>query len=52
MTIDTTPKSPLDGLVSCGACGAPMEYEAPTQDMRPATPTGAATQAARTVDRL
>ena len=32
MTIDTTPKSPLDGLVSCGACGAPMEYEAPTQD--------------------
>ena len=31
MTIDTTPKSPLDGLVSCGACGAPMEYEAPTQ---------------------
>ena len=32
MTIDPTPKSPLDGLVSCGACGAPMEYEAPTQD--------------------
>ena len=32
MTTGTTPKSPLDGLVSCGACGAPMEYEAPTQD--------------------
>ena len=31
MTTGTTPKSPLDGLVSCGACGAPMEYEAPTQ---------------------
>ena len=32
MTIDTTPKSPLDGLVSCGLCGGQMDYEAPTQD--------------------
>ena len=32
MTTDTTPKSPLDGLVSCGLCGAPMDHEAPTQD--------------------
>ena len=32
MTIDTTPKSPLDGLISCGLCGATMDYEAPTQD--------------------
>ena len=32
MITGTTPKSPLDGLVSCGLCGAPMEYEEPTQD--------------------
>ena len=32
MTIDTTPKSPLDGLISCGLCGAAMDHEAPTQD--------------------
>lgn len=32
MTTDTTPKSPLDGLVICGGCGAPMDYEGPTQD--------------------
>ena len=32
MTIDTTPQSPLDGLVSCGLCGGQMDYEAPNQD--------------------
>ena len=32
MTTGTTPKSPLDGLVSCGRCGAPMDYVAPTRD--------------------
>ena len=32
MTTGTTPKSPLDGLVSCGRCGAPMDFAAPAWD--------------------
>ena len=32
MTTDTTPQTPLDGLVSCGNCGAPMHYEEPNED--------------------
>ena len=30
MTTGTTPKSPLDGLVSCGLCGTPMKYREPS----------------------
>ena len=32
MTTDTTPKTPLDGLISCGSCGAPMRYDEATGD--------------------
>ena len=32
MTTDTTPKTPLDGLISCGSCGAPMRYDEATED--------------------
>ena len=31
MTTNTAPKTPLDGLVSCGSCGAPMHYEEPDE---------------------
>lgn len=27
MTAETTPKTPLDGLLRCGICGAPVRYE-------------------------
>ena len=29
MTTETTPKTPLDGLLMCGMCGAPLRYEEP-----------------------
>ena len=29
MTTETTPKTPLDGLLMCGICGAPLRYEEP-----------------------
>ena len=29
MTTETTPKTPLDGLLMCGICGAPLLYEEP-----------------------
>ena len=32
MTTGTPPKSPLDGLVICGSCGAPIDFEGPGQD--------------------
>ena len=32
MTTDTTPRTPLDGLISCGSCGAPMRYDEATGD--------------------
>ena len=32
MTTGTTPKTPLDGLISCGSCGAPMRYDEATGD--------------------
>ena len=32
MTTDTTPKTPLDGLISCGSCGAPIRYDEATED--------------------
>ena len=32
MTMGTPPKSPLDGLVICGSCGAPIDFEGPGQD--------------------
>ena len=31
MTMGTPPKSPLDGLVICGSCGAPIDFEGPGQ---------------------
>ena len=31
MAIGTTARSPLDGLISCGRCGAPMDYKAPSR---------------------
>ena len=31
MTAETTPKTPLDGLISCGSCGAPMRYDEATE---------------------
>ena len=27
MTTGTTPRSPLEGLISCGRCGVPMQFE-------------------------
>ena len=35
MTADTTPKTPLAGLISCGSCGAPMRYDKATGDHGP-----------------
>ena len=32
MTTSAAPQSPLDGLVSCGLCGALMDYKSPDQD--------------------
>ena len=32
MTADTTTKTPLHGLVSCGSCGAPMRHDKATGD--------------------
>ena len=32
MTTDTTAKTPLAGLISCGSCGAPMRYDKATGD--------------------
>ena len=32
MTTDTTPRTPLDGLISCGSCGAPMRYDEAAAD--------------------
>ena len=32
MTTETTPRTPLDGLISCGSCGAPMRYDEATGD--------------------
>ena len=32
MTTDTTLKTPLDGLISCGSCGAPMRCDEATED--------------------
>ena len=32
MTTETTPRTPLDGLISCGSCGAPMRHVEATGD--------------------
>ena len=32
MATETTTKTPLDGLISCGSCGAPMRYDKATGD--------------------
>lgn len=32
MIMGTPPKSPLDGLVICGSCGAPIDFEGPAED--------------------
>ena len=32
MMTSAAPQSPLDGLVSCGLCGASMDYKTPDQD--------------------
>ena len=32
MTTETNPRTPLERLISCGSCGAPMRYDEATED--------------------